>query len=158
MLQSSNKFSSTAATLTEFLPILDDLVVLKEKYADDEFGKQYNALPGAMRNAYSQMGVTEFTVKPGDKVDTSRMVIVESVYSEEYAKDTVIRPISMGMELSGNIVRMASCVTSLGPDITLEERESEEEEEEEEVSAPEEGAPPAETDTSMESSDETAEK
>jgi molecular chaperone GrpE (heat shock protein) len=139
--------------LTEFLPILDDLELLKEKYADDEFGKQYNALPGAMRNAFSQMGVTELTMKPGDKIDTSRMEIVESVYSAEHAKDTVIRPISMGMELSGNIIRMASCVTSLGTEITVEEREIEEE-----PSVSEEDSPTAENDTPMENSDETLEK
>jgi len=123
MLQSSNKFSATAATLTEFLPIVDDLIALREKYGEHEFGKQYNALPGAMKTAFTEMGVTEYTVNVGDPVDTTRMIVVGSEYSDEYERDTVLRPINMGMELQGNVILKAECVASLGPEASAVEEE-----------------------------------
>jgi molecular chaperone GrpE (heat shock protein) len=114
MLQSSNKYSATASVLSEFLPVMDTLIQLREKYGDDDFGKQYNSLPGAIKTGFSVMGTTDFTVATGDKVDTSRMVVMESEYSDTLAKDIVVRPLAIGMELQGNVIRMAEVVASLG--------------------------------------------
>ena len=132
MLNSSNKYSATASILTEFLPILDHLNELRDdKYGEDDFGKQYNALPGAMKTAFSELGVTEYTLTTGDAVDKERMIVIDEEYSDNHPKGTVIRPVAMGMELQGNVIRMAEVIASLGP-------ETPEEETEEEQGAPEE--------------------
>lgn len=142
MLQSSNTYTATADIVREFLPSLDRLDHLRETYGDDEFGKQYNALPGAMRTALAELGVTEYAVAVGEPFDPSRMALVEERYSESVAPDFVLEQLRMGMELKGNIVRMAECVVSLGPEqqveeetqeeVTLEEAPPAQEEEEEE--------------------------
>ena len=90
----------------------DQLNELKEKYADDEFGAKYSGL--TMKPTFEKMGVEEYTVEVGAKVDDIRMKVVESEYSLEYAKDSVIRLVAMGMELEGNVMRPAECVASLG--------------------------------------------
>jgi len=140
MLQSSNKYSATAGVLTEFLPVLEKLTDLSEQYEGDEFGTKYSALAGGMRAAFTEMGVTEYTVAPGEPVDSSRMVVVESEHSEAAAADTVLRPVAMGMELQGNVVRMAECVASLGVEASEEEPATAEEEEEAEPPSEEEEA------------------
>lgn len=115
MMQSSNKSTATASILADFLPVLDKLIELREAYGEDEFGRQYNALPGAMKTALVGLGVKEYAVSVGDKVDASRIIVVEAEHSDEYPVDTVIRPVADGLELEGNPIRMASCVASLGP-------------------------------------------
>ena len=136
MLQSSNKYAATAGVLTEFLPVLDRLQALREQYDADEFGAKYSALAGGLRAAFTEMGVTEYTVNEGEPVEKSRVVVVDSEYSETVEKDTVLRPVAIGMELQGNVVRMAECVASLGSETSAEEEESGGGEEE---PAPEEG-------------------
>jgi len=121
MLNSSNKYSATASILAEFLPILDRLTLLRDKYDQDDFGKQYSALPGAMKTAFTALGVAEYTVNTGDAIDKSRMAVIEEEHSEEYPKNKVIRPIALGVELQGNVIRMAEVVGSLGPENTQEE-------------------------------------
>lgn len=106
--------------------MLDTLVKLREKYGDDEFGKQYNALYGALRDGFAALGATEFAVVTGDVVDKTRTVVVDSEYSTEFPVNAVIRPVTVGMELQGNVLRMAECVASLGaePAAVAEEKES----------------------------------
>lgn len=115
-LASSNKFTATASTLTEFLPIVDSVETLREKYGEDSFGKQYNAVSGSVKSALSELGVTPFEIKAGDVIDDPRKIdVIESQYSTEYPKKgSVIKVISNGMELKGNIVRPAKCIVSLG--------------------------------------------
>jgi molecular chaperone GrpE (heat shock protein) len=127
VLNSSNKFSATADVMTKFLPILDKLTELRETYGEDEFGKQYNALDGAMKGAFSKMDATELSIAVGDKIDTTRMVVIESEHSNDQAVDTVLRPVAMGMQLQGNVIRLAECVASLGPEPAEEEAAEEEE-------------------------------
>lgn len=126
MLNSSNKSACTAAVLTKFLPVLDQLTELREAYSEDEFGKQYGALTSDLKGAFSKLGVTEYTIATGDPVDKSRVAVIESEYSTEHEADTVIRPVALGLELQGNIVRMAKCVASLGPEPVEEEKVPEE--------------------------------
>ena len=136
MLQSSNKYAATAAVLTEFLPVLDQLTATREQYDNDEFGRKYTALAGGMRAAFTELGVTEYTVAPGEPmVDPSRVVVVESEYSEAVGANSVLRPVAVGMELQGNVVRPAECVASLGaePVAVVEEEGGE-------PMAPEDGA------------------
>lgn len=112
----------------------DRLNELKEKYANNEFGLKYNGI--TMQPTFSSMGVEEYTVEAGAKVDNFRMKVVESEYSSEYAKDTVIRPVTVGMQLEGNAMRPAECVASLG--IEEEIKAAEEGEEDSEEDAPKE--------------------
>jgi molecular chaperone GrpE (heat shock protein) len=128
-LASSNKFTATASILTEFLPILDAVEALREKYMDDPFGKQYNAVAGAVKSALTELGVTSYEVKVGDLVDTIRIDPMESVYSTDYPKGTIIQVISNGLELNGNIVRPAKCVVSLGVEPQQQEEQQPDENE-----------------------------
>ena len=114
MLQSSNKYAATAGVLSEFLPVLDRLTSLREQYGEDEFGRKYAALAGGMRTAFSDLGVTEYTVSPGDSVEADRVVAIASEHSDAIEVHRVLRPIAVGMELQGNVVRPAECVASLG--------------------------------------------
>jgi molecular chaperone GrpE (heat shock protein) len=125
MLQSSNKFSATANVLKEFLHISDRLVELREKYNDDEFGQQYAALPGAMGTAFTQLGVTDFGVPAGSPIDPDRMIVVESAHSADHPKDTVLEALCGGIELNGNVIRMAEVIASLGPPEALPASDSE---------------------------------
>lgn len=127
MMNSSSREAAVASILTKFLPVLDDFIVLENKYARDDFGKSFNALGGAMRTALKELGVTEYEVQVGEKVDKQRVIVVQEEYSDEFEKDTVIRPIEVGLELQGNVMRQAECVASLGSETQEEAAESEEE-------------------------------
>ena len=111
-LNSSSRSSATASVLTEFIPIYDTLNDLKSKYADNEFGSKYGGL--TMKPTFSKLGVEAYTAEEGTPIDTYRMNVVENEYSKKHAKNTVVRPVSMGMELQGNVMRPAECVASLG--------------------------------------------
>ena len=124
MLQSSNKYSATAGGLAQVFPVLDRLEILRDHFESDEFGAKYSALAGGMRAAFTEMGVTEYTVGVGEPVDADRMLVVESEHSETVPKDCVLRPVAVGMELQGNVVRMAECVASLGSVAGEEEQEA----------------------------------
>ena len=114
MLQSSNKYTATAAILTEFLPALDALNSMKERYEANEFGKMYNALPDAVRSGFTSMGCTEYSIETNAIYDPNRMTIIDSEPSTTLPKDCIIRTIVPGMELQGNIIRLATVVTSSG--------------------------------------------
>lgn len=105
--------------MTKFLPVLDRLEDLSAKYADDAFGKQYNALPGIMRTAMSEMGVVEYQVKEGDAMDAYRMEVTASEHSETVPAQTVLRVETHGLELEGNVMRKPKVVVSLGPELSL---------------------------------------
>jgi molecular chaperone GrpE (heat shock protein) len=109
---SSSRSSATAGALVDFLPIYDKFAELKAKYAGEEFGNSYVSIN--MEATFSKMGVTEYAVEAGQAVDNFRIAVVESEYSTDFAKDTVIRPVSSGLELEGNVVRAALCVASSG--------------------------------------------
>jgi molecular chaperone GrpE (heat shock protein) len=114
-MQSSDSNSATAGLLADFLPVWDKLQELEAKYGEDEFGMKYNPLPSAMRSAFSEMGVVEFTVAVGDDVDLRRMKVIQAEASEDVAEDKVLRSLAAGLELDGNMVRKGQVVKSLGP-------------------------------------------
>lgn len=131
MLNTSNKSSASANILKQFVPIFEQLEQLKTKYDTGDFGKQYNAIPSAMKSAFKDLGVGEFTVAVGETVDMDRMSVVESEYSETAPMNTVSRPLTLGLELKGGgnaVIRPANCVASLGapPQVNEEIKESEE--------------------------------
>ena len=114
MLQSSNKYTATAAILTEFLPAMDALNSLKGRYETNEFGKMYNALPDAIRSGFTTMGCTEYSIETNDMFDSNRMISVDTEPSTTVPKDGIIRTVIPGVELQGNTVRLAQVVTSAG--------------------------------------------
>jgi molecular chaperone GrpE (heat shock protein) len=123
-MNSSSQETAMASVIQNFLPIFEDLNYLKEKYGENDFGKSFHALTGILKSGMKELGVEEFSAGAiGDQVDTSRVIVVEEEYSNVFPKGTVIRPISSGMELQGNVMKMAECVASLGK----EEEEKEEE-------------------------------
>jgi molecular chaperone GrpE (heat shock protein) len=121
MLQSSNKYSATAAILTEFIPALDTLRSLRESFRDDAFGQMYNALPGAIQTGFTSMGCTEYDVPMNDPIVSSRMIVVHTEPSLTVPLHAVIRTVVPGMELQGNMIRLAQVVTSLGPEGNMPE-------------------------------------
>lgn len=106
-----------AGVLTSFVPVLDTLGELQEKYGEDDFGKSYNALESVMRQVFTDLGASEYSIATGDAVDETQMDVVMSEYSEEFPANTVIKPLSMGWELQGNVIRAAQCVASLGSEV-----------------------------------------
>eukprot|EP00553_Chaetoceros_curvisetus_P004263 CAMPEP_0204628676 /NCGR_PEP_ID=MMETSP0717-20131115/16407_1 /ASSEMBLY_ACC=CAM_ASM_000666 /TAXON_ID=230516 /ORGANISM="Chaetoceros curvisetus" /LENGTH=232 /DNA_ID=CAMNT_0051645381 /DNA_START=76 /DNA_END=774 /DNA_ORIENTATION=- len=124
------KLVATANVLQNFLPIVDELQGLSEKYEGDEFAKKYSALSSEFMGVMSKMGVQEFTVAEGDKAEPSRVTAVVEEHSDSVPKGCVISPIEgkSGYELEGNVMRMAEAVVSLGPEASEEEAEESEEE------------------------------
>ena len=89
----------------------------------DEFGKMYNALPGAIKSGFTSMGCTEYEIATNEPIQNSnRMVVIDSEISTTVPKDCVIRTVQSGMELQGNMIRLAQVVSSLGN--TVEETTS----------------------------------
>jgi molecular chaperone GrpE (heat shock protein) len=121
-LNKSNRSYATAAVIAEFVPSYDKLLQLKEQYSEVPFAKQYEALSGTMRSAFSELGVQDYVVSEGDKVNRDTMNVVEQRNSESAAKGVVLEVVSnRGLELQGNVVRQADVVASLGPLEEVEE-------------------------------------
>jgi molecular chaperone GrpE (heat shock protein) len=108
------------------MPAYDTLNNLQQTYADDEFGSKYNNLN--LQQTFANLGVTDFTVTPGDKVNPFRMKVLEKEISKDVDKDLVIRAVSPGLELDGNVIRAASCIASLGSEQEEEKGDGKEEE------------------------------
>jgi len=121
-----SKSTAEASVVQEFLPVLDRLQSLNEEYTNDEFAKKYSALAWDFNNALKELGMEQFAICEGDVIDKRRMEVVEEEYSAAIVKGSVIKPITMGYELKGNVIRLAQVVGSLG----VEEEESASEESE----------------------------
>ena len=113
-MASSNKETSIANVLRDFMVVKDKLDALKDQYETHPFGKQYTALAGNLNSAFSAMGVSEYTANAGEKIDPTRVLVVDEVYSTDFDKGTVVELLKPGLELKGNIIRLAECVGSLG--------------------------------------------
>ena len=68
-----------------------------------------------MSPVFSKFGVEESVVAVGDAVD-GRMNVVETQYSQEFAKGTVMEVTSSdtAVVLEGNVMKMVDVVASLG--------------------------------------------
>lgn len=128
-MQSSNKDTAKAGVVQSFLPVLEQMEGLKDKYEGDEFGSKYGGVLLAMQTAFSDLGAVEFAVKEGDDVNPQRMQVVEEEYNDQLSKGTVIKPLSTGYELSGNVMQLAKVVASLGSETPEEEASNKDEEE-----------------------------
>jgi len=109
-----DKSAARAGVLQSFLPVLDEYDVVKQKYEGNAFASTLDALRIEFENSLVEMGVSEYVVESGQSMDAGRAVAVEEEYSEEYAKGTVIRASKSGLEISGNVIRPAEVVGSLG--------------------------------------------
>mmetsp|Transcript_17980 Transcript_17980/g.22008 ORF Transcript_17980/g.22008 Transcript_17980/m.22008 type:complete len:301 (-) Transcript_17980:260-1162(-) len=114
-----NKMAARATILQEFLPILSKLQQINKEYEGDDFAKTYSALSWDFNNSLKDLGMTEYTVKEGDKVDIGRVTAVQEEYSDTIAKGCVIQPVEIGYELDGNVMKFASAVVSLGSEAEL---------------------------------------
>jgi len=111
-IAATTQSSATAAVLKNFLPIYDRFNTLKETYMGDEFGRKYSEIN--LQKTFSIMGVTDFNVEAGEAVNNFRMKVLESEVSTEQRKDSILRQVAPGLELNGNVIRAALCVSSLG--------------------------------------------
>lgn len=118
-IASTTQSSATAAVLKNFLPMYDRFNTLKETYMGDEFGRKYSEIN--LQKTFSTMGVTDFNVEAGEAVNNFRMKVIESEVSTEHPKDSILRQVAPGLELNGNVIRAALCVSSLGMEEKVEE-------------------------------------
>lgn len=118
-IASTTKASATAAVLKDFLPIYDTLNNLRGMFSEDEFGKKYSELN--LQQTFTNLGVTDFDVEAGQAINNFRMKVLESEVSAEHPKDTVLRQVAPGLELDGNVIRAAMCVSSVGAEEETEE-------------------------------------
>ena len=125
-MNSSSKQGSTANVLKEFLPLLDEMSALKEKYAGDDFGTKYGNLN--LDATFAKLGVQELTVNKGDLRNAQTMAVMREEESTEVAKDMVLTVESTGLELEGNVIRPANVVISLGAPQEATEEEANKEE------------------------------
>ncbi|GFH45741.1 hypothetical protein CTEN210_02215 [Chaetoceros tenuissimus] len=116
----NSQAAAKAGVLQSFLPIMDELKTLTEKYEGNDFAKSYGALSWDFNNALKDMGVAEFTVEAGQVADSRRVQAVQEVHSEEVAKGVIIEVVDSGFEMEGNVMRMAAAVVSLGPEAAEE--------------------------------------
>ena len=124
------KMTARASVLENFLPVVDELKVLTDKYEGDVFAKKYAALSWDFNNALTDLGVAQYSAEEGDKADGRRVTAVESEHSDTVAKGCVIKALDTGYELEGNVMRLAGAVVSLGPAGESDETEAEPEAEE----------------------------
>lgn len=109
------KTAARATVLQSFLPVLDELDAVGRKYEGNAFAKTFDAgLRGQFELSLGELGASEYIVEVGQQMEVGRVVAVEEELSEEFEKGTVIRPLKSGIELSGNVVRPAEVVGSLG--------------------------------------------
>jgi len=130
----NNKMAARASVLQTFLPVLDELDVVGTKYEGNAFASTLDSgLRSELKTSLADLGVTEFNVEVGDNIDSGRVVAIEEVYSDEAKKGTVISVLKSGLEISGNVVRPAEVVGSLGSESDAAAAEEEQEESGEET-------------------------
>lgn len=123
-----NKSAARASVLQYFLPAIDELDLVGQRYEGNGFAKTLDAgLRSEFGNALGELGVAEYNVESGASMDVGRVVAVEEVYSEEFGKGTVIQAVKSGLEISGNVVRPAEVVGSLGSESAAAEEAAAEE-------------------------------
>lgn len=120
--ESDSKSAARATVLQKFLPVLDSLDAVGAKYEDVAFAQTFDAgVRVEFDKALAALGVVEYVAESGQGLDAGRVVAVEEEHSEEVAKGNVIRALKSGLEISGNIVRPAEVVGSLGSESATEE-------------------------------------
>lgn len=120
------KSAARATVLQSFLPVLEELDAVGQKYEGNAFAKTLDAgLRSELETALGELNVSEYGAEIGQSIDTlGRVVAVEEEYSEEYEKGTVIRVLKGGLEISGNVIRPVEAVGSLGSESAAAEEEA----------------------------------
>jgi len=114
------KSVARAIVMQSFLPVLDELDAVGAKYEGLAFAKTFDAgVRSEFEKALADLGVTEYVMESGQSMDAGRVVAVEEEYSEEFTKGKVIRALKSGLEISGNVVRPAEVVKSLGSESAM---------------------------------------
>ena len=127
----NNKMAARASVLQTFLPVLDELDIVGKKYEGNSFASTLDSgLRSELQTSLNDLGATEFNAEVGDTIDSGRVVAIEEVYSDEAKKGTVISVLKSGLEISGNVVRPAEVVGSLGSESDAAAAEAEEEQKE----------------------------
>jgi molecular chaperone GrpE (heat shock protein) len=111
-----DKSAARASVLRSFLPALDELDVLGRKYGGNDFARTFDSgLRSELETSLRDLGVSVYEVSAGQSIlDVGRVVAVEQEPSEEHPRGTAIRSVKAGLEISGNIIRPAEVVGSLG--------------------------------------------
>jgi len=122
---SDSKFAARASVIQSFLPVLDELDMLGSKYKGNSFASTLGALGTGFRSSLQELGVTEYTVEVGSKLDVERVLAIEEEHSDEFSAGTVISPVKLGLEIQGNVIRPAECVVSLGCEKSAEKESDE---------------------------------
>lgn len=121
-----SKYPARATVIQSFLPVLDELDSLESKYEGNSYASTLGAIRTGFKSSLQELGVSEFTVEVGEKIDVGRVVPVKEEHSEEFAEGQVISPLKLGLEIKGTVVRPAECVGSLGSEKKVEEAPSDE--------------------------------
>ena len=117
-----NQLGVRASVLQSFLPAVDELNALGQKYEGVAFASTLDAgLRSEVNNQLGELGVSEYSVEAYVFPVSGRVVAVEEQYSDEFAKGSVIQMLRPGLEISGNVVRPAEVVGSLGSEASAEE-------------------------------------
>jgi len=107
--------AARAVVIQSFLPVLDELDAVAAQYEGVVFAKTFDSgIRSEFEKTLRACGVEEYVAESGQSMDGGRVVAVEEEYSEEFAKGTVIRAVKSGLDISGNVVRPAEVVGSLG--------------------------------------------
>ena len=121
-----NKSAARASVLQSFLPVLDELDVIGDKYQGNSFASTLDSgLRSELQTSMNELNVQEYNVEVGDTIDVGRVVVVNEEYSEEHPKGTIIAALKSGLEISGNVVRPVEVVGSLGSESAEEGEDGE---------------------------------
>lgn len=92
-----------AGTLSELLPILDDIGRAR---AHDELEGGFKSVGEALENTVARLGMTKFG-EPGDEFDPMRHEAIAHEYSDEVSTSTCVTVFQPGYEFAGRVVRAA---------------------------------------------------
>jgi len=134
--ETSSKMKTTevAGVLKSFMGTFKKFAEIREKFVDEDEDIQkivgsYKALETSFVNEFTGIGAREFHAVEGEDMNFARLNKIGEEFSGEVAAGKVIREVTNGWEIRGEILEKAECVVSLGEE---EEKVEEEEEEEEE--------------------------
>lgn len=113
----TSKYISRASVLQKhFVPILEEMSILQQKYANTPNGKSYDTLRSDMMLALQKkIDVSTYDSSVGKEVNKQREAIVGYEASDTIPKGMVLRSVKSGLEVHGNVICPAQCIVSQGP-------------------------------------------
>lgn len=114
--QTSKSISRASVLQKHFVPILEEMSLLQQKYATTPNGKSYDTLRSDMMLALQKkIDVTTYDSPVGKEVNKQRDAIVGYEASDTIPKGMVLRSVKSGLEVQGNVICPAQCIVSQGP-------------------------------------------